>query len=231
MGGAKVSQAIATITAGELTQRIMAGERDFTEMRLADSGQLQDLAEYAELLAYLAAQDLRASPLIAERAQWPGLRARGLVLQSARLAGADLTGADLREADFRRADLSGAKLTRADLSGATMIGARLMGVDLGEATMRQTDLYEASLAGANLRGADLSRALLLRLSLKEADLTDANLAGVDFYRADLRGALGLEAARDLGTARFHHTIVTERERAMVEAALRAQPWFDVRHEA
>lgn len=229
--GGKGRETIATLTAGELARRIIAGEREFSETRLTDGDRLEEHAEYRQLVAYLATQDLRASPLIAERAEWPGLRARGLVLGAARLAGADLSGADLREADFRRADLSGAKLTRADLSGATMIGARLMGVDLGEATMRQTDLYEASLAGANLRGVDFSGAWLLRLALKEADLTGANLTGVDFYRADLRGAIGLEAARDLGTARFHQTIVTERERAIVEAALRAQSWFDIRHEA
>lgn len=79
-----------------------------------------------------------------------------------------------------------------------------------------------------LRNADLTGARVIRLTLQGADLTGARLTNVDFYRADLRGVVGLEAAHDLATVRLYQTIVTPRERELIEAAFRAQPWFDVR---
>ncbi|MPZ13737.1 MAG: hypothetical protein GEU73_04825 [Chloroflexi bacterium] len=218
------------LTLEELARRLMDGERDFSSTRLAPGSDLGSTDRYAELLDYLRGQDLRATPVIGERADWRGIRAPSLYLQSARLAGAELTGADLRGADLRRSDLTGATLAGADLSEATLIGSRLMNAVLQEAVMRETDVYEANLTNSVLRGADLSRAFLLRLSLRGADLTDATLSGADLYRADLRGAIGLGRARDLGTARFHQTVVTPAERELIEATIRSRRLFDVRDE-
>jgi uncharacterized protein YjbI with pentapeptide repeats len=224
-----MTEAAPLIGGRELIRRILAGERDFSGTRLRpEEANLAALEGYQELLAYLQTQDLRAAPLVAERVDWRFLSAPGLVCQAARLAGADLSGAVLRGADLRRADLTGACLRDADLTHALLTHQRLQEADLSGARLAGADLYEANLTGAVLRNADLTGARVIRLTLQGADLTGARLTNVDFYRADLRGVVGLEAAHDLATVRLYQTIVTPRERELIEAAFRAQPWFDVR---
>lgn len=224
-----MTDALTLIGGRELIRRILAGERDFSGTRLRpEEANLAALEGYQELLAYLRAQDLRTTPLSAERADWRFLGAPGLFCQAARLAGADLSGAVLRGADLRRADLTGARLRDADLTHALLTHQRLHGADLTGARLNGADLYEANLTDAVLRNADLTGARVIRLTLQGADLTGARLTNADLYRADLRGVRGLEATHDLATVRLYQTIVTARERGLIEAALRAQPWFDVR---
>lgn len=225
-----MAAALTTISARELIQRILGGDRDFAHTFIPRDQSLETAEGYGDLLEYLRGQDLRSSPLNAEGAEWQGLKAPQLLLSFSKLSGANLAGADLRGADFRRADLSGADLNGSDLGGATMIGANLQRANLRGARMRETDLYEAGVAGANLQDTDLTRAFLLRLATKEADFTGATLTNVLFYRADLRGAVGLTATRDLGTATFHQTIVTRRELDIIQAAMSERPMFDVREE-
>ena len=222
---------LTTISTRDLLSRLREGERDFSSTRLS-SGEtaLQDQEGYAELLKYLKEQDLRSEPVNAESSDWSGLKARGLFLPFSKAAGIVLSNADLRGADFRRGDFTGADLHDADLSGAFVVGSRFQQVNLAGATLRGTDFYEASLEGATLSGADLTRAFLLRLTLKDADITGAVLTDAIMYRADLRGIVGLDTVSDLGTVVFHQTIVTAKEQATIEAALRDRPLFDVRTE-
>lgn len=219
-----------SITAAELAQRILSGERNFTETRLIGDPNLAALENYVELLSYLRAQDLRNVPVIAEGSDWQGLLAPGLFFQAAKLSGANLSQANLQRADLRRAELVGARLVGADLSGATLVVARLMKANLLGASLRGADLYEANPAEANLRDANAAGARLLRIVLRGADLAGATLTGADLYRADLRGVLGLQEAHDLATARFHQTIVTDFEQAVIVAALRDGPLFELRAE-
>jgi uncharacterized protein YjbI with pentapeptide repeats len=221
---------LKSITIADLAHRILSGERDFSMTRLAGDGNLAALANYAALLTYLRAQDLRNAPVIAEGSDWQGLVAPGLFFQAAKLSEANLSQADLRGADLRRAELVGARLVGADLSGATLVVARLMKADLQNASLRGADLYEANPTDANLRGANAAGARLLRLALRGTDLAGATLTGADLYRADLRGVLGLAEALDLATARFHQTIVTAHEHAIIVSALRDGPLFEVRTE-
>lgn len=225
-----MSQSPKELGAGELIHRILAGERDFAATRIAPGQALDEEDAYAEFLAYLRKQDLRASPVIAERADWRGLKARGLFLQSGRFAGANLSGADLSGADLRRSDFTGATFEGTSLNEAELTHSRFIEANLSQALLRSADFYEANLTGAILRGADLSGAFLVRLSLQGADLTEATLSGADMYRVDLRGVIGMESARDLARARLHRAIVTARERDVVEAALRRLPRFELRDE-
>jgi uncharacterized protein YjbI with pentapeptide repeats len=223
---------LTSITARELVQRLLAGERDFTSTRLDPSDRdLTSVTEYSQLNEYLRGlEDLRENPIVCNGVDWAGLRAPGLYFLGARLAGANLSQADLRECDIRRADLQGIRLTGADVSGGTFIGSRMMESDLSNATMKGTDLYEANLSKGVLAGCDLTGAYMLRLNLSGADLTRTKLTGVTFYRSDLRGAIGLDTAQDLATCLFKHTIVTARERDIIEAALAALPRYDLREE-
>jgi uncharacterized protein YjbI with pentapeptide repeats len=221
---------LTSISVADLAKRIIDGERDFSDTRLSGDANLGALPSYADLLAYLRGQDLRNSPLIAERADWSGLSAPGVFFQATKLSGANLSRANLQGADLRRAELVEAQLVDADLSGATLVVARLMKANLQGASLRMADLYEANTAEADLRGANAAGARVIRLSLKDANLSGAFFTGTDLYRADLRGAIGLDQVRDLATARFHQTIVGDRERSIVLAAMRDGPLFEYRAE-
>jgi uncharacterized protein YjbI with pentapeptide repeats len=226
-----MADVLTEITAADLVKRILDGERDFANTRMpAAKGDIVSQDGFAELNAYLQGQDLRENPVIATGADWQGVQASGLFFQTCKLAGANLAGADLRDADFRRADLSGANLRGANVSGATFVGCRLMEADFTDAIMRGVDLYEANLSKGKLVNADITRGYTLRLNLGEVDLTGATLTGANLYRSDLRGAIGLDRVRDLGTCQFKHTMVTQREKDVIEAALRSLPMFDVRAE-
>jgi uncharacterized protein YjbI with pentapeptide repeats len=226
-----MSQALTALSGRELIDRIMAGERDFAATCIpGESCDLESEEAYAQLLSYLQEQDLRNSPIIAERSDWRGLKARGLCIQWAKLADADLSGADLRGADLRRSDFTGATFQGADLGEAELTHSRFIDADFSSATLRSADLYEANLTQSNLRNADLTGALLLRLSLERADMTGATLTRAQLYRVDLRGVVGLESVRDLARAQIHRAIVTRRERDIIENALRDLPLFDLRNE-
>ena len=222
---------LTEISAAELVKRVLAGERDFASTRIApDKGDFTKADGFQELNSYLPTQDLRENPVIATGADWRGVKAAGLFLNAFKAAGINLEGADLRDADFRRSDLSGADLRNADVSGTTFVGCRLMEADFTDATMRAVDLYEANLSKGKLVNADLTRAYTLRLNLGEVDMTNCTMTDANFYRSDLRGAIGLDSVRDLGTCQFKHTAVTKREQDIILAAMEALPRFDLRTE-
>jgi uncharacterized protein YjbI with pentapeptide repeats len=224
-----MAERLTELTVDEFVRKVLAGERDFTNTSLAPDTDLAKNEAYPELVAYLQEQDLRNSPVVADGADWRGLRAPRLMI-TAKLAGANLTGADLRDAEVTRSDLSGASLEGADLRGANLSVSRCMKANLTGARLQRADLYEVNFGDALLRNVDLTGAIALKVALRGTDLTDAIFTDVDLYRADLRGALGLESTVDLGSAHFHHTIVTPREHAIVNGFLQARPLFDIKEE-
>lgn len=224
-----MAQSLTELSVDEFVRKVLAGERDFTNTRFAPGTDLSANAAYPELIAYLQGQDLRNSPVVADGVDWRGLIAPRLVI-TAKLAGADLSRADLRDAEVTRSDLSGASLEGADLRGANLSVSRCMKANLNGARLQRADLYEVNFSEAVLRNADLTGAIALKVGLRGTDLTDAIFTDVDLYRADLRGAIGLDATRDLGSAHFHHTVVTPREHAIVDAFLKARPLFDIKEE-
>lgn len=222
-----MSESFILITGKELIRRILEGERDFSRTRLKPETSLHEEEGFREMNAYLQKQDLRTTPVIAEGADWWGLRAAGLYFQSARLAGADLSGADLRGADLRRALFNGTKLQKANLEGAILLHARLVDTDLTGANMRGVDMYEAKVNSAVLRGVDLAFATMPRVIFESGDLAGAAVGGVNFYRSDLRNVAGLDSVRDLGRALFHHTIITREQHESIRKAIDALALFDV----
>jgi uncharacterized protein YjbI with pentapeptide repeats len=226
-----MADVLTRITAAELVKRILAGEREFSNTKMEAGQDISAQDGFAQMNAFLAGlTDLRENPINASGADWQGIRANGLFFQTCKLAGANLAGADLRDSDFRRSDLSGANLRGANVSGTTFVGCRLMEADFTDAVMRGVDLYEANLSKGKLVNADITRGYTLRLNLGEVDLTGATMTGANLYRSDLRGAIGLDKVRDLGTCQFKHTMVTQREMDIIEAALHSLPLFDLRKE-
>jgi uncharacterized protein YjbI with pentapeptide repeats len=225
-----MTETMTQITSQEIVRRILAGERNLSFTRLAPaSGDLAGVRDYAEMNEYLRSlQDLRENPIDATGVDWSGIHAPGLYFFGSKMAGANLTGAFLSNADFRRVDLTGGKLRSADLSWVTFNQGRYMEADFTRATMRGADFYEANFSKARLVDVNLAGAYTLRSNLGEADFTGAILTGATFYRSDLRGVAGLEDTRDLGTCEFKHTVVTSRERDIIEQAISAMPRFEVR---
>ena len=85
-------ETLTPVSLGELVKRLMAGERDFSATRIpADDNSLETQEGFAELNRYLQEQDLRAEPILAERADWSGLKARGAFLAFSKLAGINLS--------------------------------------------------------------------------------------------------------------------------------------------
>ena len=107
-------------------------------------------------------------------------------------------------------DWSGVRAPGIYLLGAKMAGANFQGADLRDADLRRSDLSGANFRGANVSGSKITNAM--------------------FYRSDLRGIVGLDTTRDLGTCQFKHTMVTSKEKGIIEAALNARPLFEVRDE-
>ena|SRR3989344_1881925 len=91
-----------------------------------------------------------------------------------------------------------------------------------EARLQEADLRGADLKEANFWGADLWRADLRRANLYRTDLWKANL-----WRADLRGVHNLEYAFLSGES-FRHTVVTKKEKAIIEAAMKRENLFIVK---
>ena len=211
-----MTNVLTEISAAEMVKRLLDGERDFASTRIAsDKGDFSKTEGFEALNRYLPTQDLRENPIIITGADWKGVKAAGLFLNAVKAAGINLEGADLRNAD---------------VSGTTFVGCRLMEADFTDAIMRGVDLYEANLSKGKLVNCDLTRAYTLRLNLGEVDMTNATMTDANLYRSDLRGAIGLETVRDLGTCQFKHTAVTSRERDVILAAMEALPRFDLRTE-
>jgi uncharacterized protein YjbI with pentapeptide repeats len=218
------------ISAQDLVNKILAGERNVSYTKLGPGqGDMSNARRYADMNEYLRGlTDLRDNPIDATGVEWAGIHAPGLYFFGAKMAGANLSGSFLSGADLRRADLSGANLRSAELSWTVFNQGKYVETDFTRAMMRGADFYEANFSKARLIDVNLAGAYTLRANFTEADFTRALLSGATFYRSDLRGAAGLDEARDLGTCQFKQTVVTAREKAIIEAAINALPMFDIR---
>jgi uncharacterized protein YjbI with pentapeptide repeats len=227
-----MADTLTMISAAELINKILAGERDLSNTKF-QPGKADLSAEdgFAELNKYVAGiTDLRENGFTANNIDWAGVRAPGLFLQSVKMPGANLAGADLRGADMRRSDMTGANLTGANLSGIVLNNGRYIGADFSDSDMTGAEFYEANFSKARFLNVNFAVAYTVRANFSEADFTGSELGGANFYRSDLRGAIGLEAAHNLASCAFKATVVTARERDIIEAARSALPLFDLRTE-
>ncbi|MEM4702983.1 MAG: pentapeptide repeat-containing protein [Candidatus Pacearchaeota archaeon] len=181
----------------ELVKKILAGERNFSRIKLEEGFNLSNHESFEELQKYLINAGLYLNPIIIDNSELRGVVAKTLYLPFFRGREADLSGADLSEAN-----LSGAYIWRANLSRAY--------------------LSEANLSGAYIWRANLSEAYLSEANLLRAYLSEANLS-----RADLKNVKNLAKTFNLEHAIFCYTIVTEREKKIIEKALQKKQLFIV----
>lgn len=99
-----------------------------------------------------------------------------------------------------------------NFTGADFMGAHFLYIDF-----RDANLTGADLGFARLWGGDFERAIFI----------DTNLWGADLWLANLKYAKNLEDAKNLDSAHFLHTKVTELERIIIERALLNKEYFIV----
>ncbi len=142
-------------------------------------------------------------------------------LENSILRYARIDGANFVEANLKRADLRDIMVEAGDLV------TYFRGTDLRDADLRNVDMncgiiefVEANLEGANLENAKFFKFL----DFSYADLRRANMRGMQFWyanfdEADLREAENLDTIENLGSAIFNKTIVTQKEKGIIEAAI------------
>ena len=196
----------------EFVRQALSGERDFSKTRLEEGFDLSGYEGFDELQNYLRKQNFKENPFVINYSELKDVKAEGIYLPYVKGEEAYLVGAKLVGADLERANLERANLRRADLVGAKLVGAKL----------ERADLVGAKLERADLRGADLERA-----DLRGADLERAELWGADLSGANLKAVKNLDEVLNLGEANFCRTRVSEKEKAIIESALKERPRFIV----
>src|SRR3970282_1433856 len=95
------------ITPADFVNRVLAGERDFSNTKI--EGDFTAVDSYEEMNSFLAGlTDLRENPILLNGIDWSGVKAPGIYLLGAKMAGANFAGSDLHDADMRRSGLTGA---------------------------------------------------------------------------------------------------------------------------
>lgn len=191
----------------EFIRKILAGERDFSRIKLEKEFDLSGHKDFKELQHYLRSQDLSKTPIHIEFSDLSFVKARELHLPYVRGMGADLNEADLWIADLHEADLKGVYFEGANLDRVNLYGA---------------NLWIANLDRVNLNEADLGR-----VNLEAAQLGGANLYGARLGMANLKGAHDLENVCGLEHMIFFETRVTPKQEIIIKEALARKRLFIV----
>jgi uncharacterized protein YjbI with pentapeptide repeats len=196
----------------ELVKKILAGERDFTGIKLEEGFDLSGYEGFKEMQDYISKHRHDLFPLSFYEAEMKGIKAPGLNLPY-------VWGTQVN-------------LEHADLSNGSLAAAHFFGANLREANLRNTYLYNAMLGRAdlyraNLEYADLHGASLIGTNLREACVAGANFLDANFRDAILRGVRGLEAARNLCAAHFFMTRVSEHEKIILDKAIQDRKFFEL----
>lgn len=136
----------------EFVSKILAGERDFSQIKLADldvSGHTYH--SFLELDEYLKSRDLKKEPIILNNSELSSIKAGGIWLPYLKANGASFKNAYFPHANFRCGEFPRASFYRANLEGAN-----LEACDLYNVYFKETVFYGTQLAGARFKFADLA---------------------------------------------------------------------------
>ncbi len=204
------------MTGEKFVRKVLDGERNFSGIELEEGFDLSRYKGFKKLQNYLKQQNLKENPVNIAHSQFRHVKAADLYLPFVK--GEE---ADLREAYFVGADFEGAYLR-----GAYLVRANLQIANLERANLERANLWRANLERANLEGANLFGADLGEANLRGADLREAYLMKTDLERANLKNVRGLEEAL-IAEAQFLKTRVTEKEKRIIEEALKSKDLFIV----
>src|SRR3989344_974552 len=119
----------------EFISKILAGEKDFSGIRIEKGFDLHGYEIFEEMKRYLCGERLHINPIIIRDSEFRYIKAAGLYLPYTQGVGANFEGANLW-----RADLKGTNLGRADLGRANLVNVRNLegSVNLGRAFFFKT---------------------------------------------------------------------------------------------
>lgn len=152
-----------------------------------------------------------------------------VIFDGANLYQGRIVHSDARNASFRNANLDGVDIDASSkLVGAFMIGASIKDARINRADLRSVNFYGADLTFTRI-SADLRHAVLESADLYRTDFSSPVKEGSGFGEsvsgADLRGVHGLDSSKYLNHAIFFKTRVTEREKRIIEKALKDKETF------
>lgn len=186
----------------EFVQKVLSGERDFSNIELEQDFDLSGCEAFDELQAYLKDADLEEKPLIVENSKFRQLDADGLYLPFIKANNANFKHGTFMAANFENGQFENTDFRYARLAQASMKNSNLQNSDL-----RQADLYLSSLVGTILTGADFS---------------GASLQFTNMQAADVKGIKDLGLARFVETTNFQFAQLTEKEKSIIRRELWAQ---------
>src|SRR3989338_8996764 len=99
----------------EFISKILAGEKDFSGIRIEKGFVLHGYEIFEEMKRYLCGERLHINPIIIRDSEFRYIKAAGLYLPYTQGVGANFEGANLGGADFKGANLGGADFGRANL--------------------------------------------------------------------------------------------------------------------
>jgi len=186
----------------EFVEKVLAGERDFSFVRLEPGFDPESHEQYDAFKSALAEAASDGDHLTLTGAAFRSIGADGLTLRSM----------EARGASFKAATLLGANLEEANLENA----------DLRHATLATADLSHANLRNADLRCANFMYARLIAADLAGANVEAADLEYANMQRADLKDLRNLDRAKGTPTVNFNFAQLTEQEKAIIRMELWSQ---------
>jgi len=186
----------------EFVQKILSGERDFSNIELEQDFNLCGYEGFDELQSYLKDADLEEKPLIVENSKFRQLDADGIYLPFLKA-----NNASFKHAAFMEANLKGSQFENTNFRYARLAKANMM---------------DSNLKNADLQLADLNLASLINTVLSEANFSGADLQYTNMQKADMKGIKNLGLARFVETANFQFADLTEKEKSVIRRELWAQ---------
>lgn len=186
----------------EFVQKVISGERDFSNIELEQDFDLSGYEGFDELQAYLRDADLEEKPLIVENSKFRQLDADGVYLP------------------FLKAN--NANFKHGTFMGANFENAQFKNVDFRYAKLAQVNMRNSNLENSDLRQADLYLSSLISTVLTGVDFSGASLQYTNMQASDVKGIKNLGLARFVETTNFQFADLTEKEKSVIRRELWAQ---------
>lgn len=158
------------ITGEEFIKKVLDGEKDFSRIKLLESGaNLNACVGFRELVTYLPLGGYKDNPLNISYSDFRGITAPRLWLPGVHGTGVDFRGANLQNSNFMDAFLLEANFRGANLIDAYFSCTYLNRAQFGGADVRQASFSDAFVGSRNLLvslhecGADIGTTNMLKI--------------------------------------------------------------------
>lgn len=175
---------LAYMSGNEFVQKILAGERDFQNIRLEPAFNLRFHEAYQDLNNLLKFSgdwrnpfNISGSSFICLNAEldWRSTIGKNVLFYGAILKGSYFDYSKMHESCFEHANLD----------GVSFHNARLRQANFEYANLNRANFMRVRAFGASFGHANLSNAMFYRANLRHADFQDANLLAAGFDKVNL----------------------------------------------